>query len=191
MNSLYLEIMPPEKTLSMVEVVKKYGNKLLYFIKGKVNISEDAEDILQEVWYQTSKITDLSELENLSAWLYAVTRNKITDSYRKKKDDLLADFSFEDEDGEINIKEILLADDSNDPDAQLFKDLFWAELMAALDELPEKQRLVFVQNEMEGKTLQMIAEEEGENIKTIISRKSYATKHLRKRLQTLYTDLKS
>ena len=191
MNSLYLEIMPQEKAVSMVEVVKKYGNKLLHFIKGKVNISEDAEDILQEVWYQTSKITDLSELENLSAWLYAVTRNKITDNYRKKKDDLLEELSFVYEDGELSIKEILLADDSDDPDAQLFKDLFWAELMTALEELPEKQRIVFVQNEMEDKTLQMIADEEGENIKTIISRKNYATKHLRKKLQTLYTDLKS
>jgi RNA polymerase sigma factor (sigma-70 family) len=191
MNALYFENMPQEKSVPMIEVVKKYGNKLLYFIKGKVKIVEDAEDILQEVWYQTSKISDLADVENLSAWLYKVTRNKITDNYRKKKDELLEDFSFEDEDGEINIKEILLADENDDPDAQLFKDLFWDELMYALNELPENQRLVFIQNEMEDKTLQMIADEQGENIKTIISRKNYAVKHLRKKLQSLYKEFKN
>jgi RNA polymerase sigma factor (sigma-70 family) len=191
MNALYFENMPQEKSVPMIEVVKKYGNKLLYFIKGKVKIVEDAEDILQEVWYQTSKISDLADVENLSAWLYKVTRNKITDNYRKKKDELLEDFSFEDEDGEINIKEILLADENDDPDAQLFKDLFWDELMSALNELPENQRLVFIQNEMEDKTLQMIADEQGENIKTIISRKNYAVKHLRKKLQSLYKEFKN
>jgi RNA polymerase sigma factor (sigma-70 family) len=191
MNALYFENMPQEKSVPMIGVVKKYGNKLLYFIKGKVKIVEDAEDILQEVWYQTSKISDLADVENLSAWLYKVTRNKITDNYRKKKDELLEDFSFEDEDGEINIKEILLADENDDPDAQLFKDLFWDELMSALNELPENQRLVFIQNEMEDKTLQMIADEQGENIKTIISRKNYAVKHLRKKLQSLYKEFKN
>jgi RNA polymerase sigma factor (sigma-70 family) len=190
MKALYLETMSQKETAPMIDVVKKYGNKLLYFIKGKVNIVEDAEDILQEVWYQTSKISDLADFENLSAWLYKVARNKITDNYRKKKDDLLEDFSFEDEDGEISITEILLADDS-DLEAPYFKDLFWEELMNSLKELPENQRLVFVQNEMEDKTLQLIADEQGENIKTIISRKNYAVKHLRKKLQKVYLEFTS
>ncbi|MBP6575812.1 MAG: sigma-70 family RNA polymerase sigma factor, partial [Chryseobacterium sp.] len=97
----------------------------------------------------------------------------------------------QDEDGELNVKDILLADDSNNPEIAMFKDMFWDELMKALDELPEKQKKVYVQNELEDKTLQEIADEEGENIKTIISRKSYAVKHLRKRLQRLYNDLKN
>ena len=159
------------------------------FINSKVAKTEDAEDILQEVWFQTSRLTNLNELENVGAWLYSVTRNKIIDSYRKKKSESLEDFVYQDEDGELNVKDILLADDSNSPDLGVFKEMFWNELMKALDELPEKQKRVYIQNELEDKTLQEIADEEGENIKTIISRKSYAVKHLRKRLQSLYDDL--
>ena len=72
----------------------------------------------------------------------------------------------------------------------MFKDLFWDELIKALDELPKNQRFVFIENEIEDKTLQKIADETGENLKTIISRKGYATKHLKKRLQHLYNELK-
>jgi RNA polymerase sigma factor (sigma-70 family) len=161
----------------------------LRFINSKVAKTEDAEDILQEVWFQTSRLTNLNELENVGAWLYSVTRNKIIDSYRKKKSESLEDFVYQDEDGELNVKDILLADDSNSPELGVFKEMFWNELMKALDELPEKQKRVYIQNELEDKTLQEIADEEGENIKTIISRKSYAVKHLRKRLQSLYDDL--
>lgn len=191
MDSLSLQQMTETRTASITEVVKNYGSQLLRFINSKVAKTEDAEDILQEVWFQTSRLTNLNELENVGAWLYSVTRNKIIDSYRKKKTESLEDFVYQDEDGELNVKDILLADDSNNPEIAMFKDMFWDELMNALNELPEKQKKVYVQNELEDKTLQEIADEEGENIKTIISRKSYAVKHLRKRLQRLYNDLKN
>lgn len=189
MDSLYLDSMAEKKSVSLTEVVKNYGSQLLRFIKGKVSKTEDAEDILQEVWYQTSRLTNIDELENVGAWLYSVTRNKITDNYRKKKSDSLEDYVYEDEDGSFNVKEILLADDSNNPELKMFKDIFWDELMKALNELPEKQRLVFIQNEIEDLTLQEIADNEGENIKTIISRKGYAVKHLRVKLSHLYKEL--
>ena len=83
--------------------------------------TEDAEDILQEVWYQTSRLTNIDDLENVGAWLYSVTRNKITDNYRKKKSDSLEDYTYEDEDGSFSIKEILLADDSNNPELKCLK----------------------------------------------------------------------
>lgn len=191
MDSLSLPQMTENKTVSVTEVVKKYGSQLLRFINSKVAKTEDAEDILQEVWFQTSRITNLGEIENVGAWLYSVTRNKIIDSYRKKKTESLEDFIYQDEDGDLNVKDILLADDSNNPEIAMFKDMFWEELIKALDELPEKQRRVYIQNELEDKTLQEIADIEGENIKTIISRKSYAVKHLRKKLQQLYNDLKN
>ena len=191
MDSLSLQQMTETRSASITEVVKNYGSQLLRFINSKVAKTEDAEDILQEVWFQTSRLTNLNELENVGAWLYSVTRNKIIDSYRKKKTESLEDFVYQDEDGELNVKDILLADDSNNPEVGMFKDLFWEELMKALDELPEKQKRVYVQNELEDKTLQEIADAEGENIKTIISRKSYAVKHLRKRMQRLYNDLKN
>lgn len=190
MESLSLQPMAEKKSVSITEVVKNYGSQLLRFISSKVAKTEDAEDILQEVWFQTSRLTNLNEIENVGAWLYSVTRNKIIDSYRKKKTESLEDFVYQDEDGDLNVKDILLADDRYSPELSVFKEMFWNELMKALDELPEKQKRVYILNELEDKTLQEIADEEGANIKTIISRKSYAVKHLRKSLQSLYDDLK-
>ena len=172
---------------NVTTIVKNYGNKLLSFIRGKVKSSEDAEDILQEVWYQLSNTLNLDEIESMSGWLYRVAKNKVIDKYRKKPTDYLEEHIFEDEQGNTLIKDILLAD-FNDPAQEELKEMFWATLMNALDELPENQRYVFVQNELEDKTLQEIATETNENIKTIISRKGYAVKHLRKRLQELYTE---
>lgn len=176
-----------KKTIS--QTIKNYSSQMKAFIRGKVNLAEDAEDILQDVWYQFSKLSNLDELENVSAWLYTVSRNKITDFYRKKKTDNLEDQTYEDDEGNFSIKEILLLDDSQSPELAFFKELFWDELLKALDELPEKQREVFVLNEIEDKTLQEIADEKKENIKTIISRKGYAVKHLRKRLYPLYKEI--
>ncbi len=172
------------------QTINMMRKQLFAFIKNKVNIVEDAEDILQEVWYQFSNFSNIDELDNASAWLYAVSRNKIIDFYRKKKTDNLEDYTYENEEGDFSIKDTLLIDDSNNPELAMFKDLFWDELIKALDELPENQRFVFIENEIEDKTLQKIADETGENLKTIISRKGYATKHLKKRLQHLYNELK-
>jgi RNA polymerase sigma factor (sigma-70 family) len=171
------------------QTINKFGKQLFSFIKNKVKIVEDAEDILQEVWYQFSNLSNIDELENASAWLYAVSRNKITDFYRKKKTDHLEDYTYENEEGDFSIKDALLIDDSNNPELAMFKEMFWEELMKALDELPENQRFVFIENEIEDKTLQKIADETGENLKTIISRKGYAMKHLKKRLLPLYNEL--
>ncbi|MBP6048781.1 MAG: sigma-70 family RNA polymerase sigma factor [Chitinophagales bacterium] len=172
------------------QTINMMRKQLFAFIKNKVNIVEDAEDILQEVWYQFSNFSNIDELDNASAWLYAVSRNKIIDFYRKKKTDNLEDYTYENEEGDFSIKDTLLIDDSNNPELAMFKDLFWDELIKALDELPKNQRFVFIENEIEDKTLQKIADETGENLKTIISRKGYATKHLKKRLQHLYNELK-
>ena len=180
-----------EKENIIAQTVKNYGGKLLSFIRPKVNNSEDAEDILQDVWYQFSNLTNISEIVNVSAWLYTVSRNKITDSYRKKKTENLEDFVYEDEDGTFSIKDILLLDDSENPELLAFREEVWKALFSALDELPEKQKLVFTEHEIEGKKLQEIADEQGENLKTIISRKNYAIKHLRKRMTVLYKDLNS
>jgi len=178
-----------EKQNMISEAVAAYGGKLMSYIRPKVNNTEDAEDILQEVWYQFSNLSNISEIVNIGGWLYRVTSNKITDSYRKKKVDNLEDYVYEDSDGEFSIKEILLMDTSSSPELKMFQDEFWKQLMGALDELPEKQKYVFVENEINDRTLQQIADEQEEKLKTIISRKQYAVKHLRKKLQKLYTDL--
>lgn len=178
--------MSKETEKSITKTVNQFGKRLFGFIRGKVKTQEDAEDILQDVWYQLSSLDDLEEVENVSGWLYQVAKNKVIDLYRKKKTDSLEDFNYENDEGEIDFKEILLIDDSESPELQMFKDLFWEELMEALDELPENQRQVFVLNEFEDLTLQEIADKNNENLKTIISRKGYAVKHLRKKLKYLY-----
>lgn len=176
-----------EKNQNILQTVNRYGKQLLGFIRGKVATDEDAEDVLQDVWYQLSSMGEIDAIESISGWLYRVAKNKITDRFRKKKSDSLEDFMFESADGEVHFKEILLAD-AQTPEEAYFKKLFWDELMEALNELPEKQRSVFIQNELEDISLQEIADKTGENIKTIISRKGYAVKHLRERLHTLYQD---
>ncbi|MCB9046864.1 MAG: RNA polymerase sigma factor [Chitinophagales bacterium] len=189
MNYLMDITMPDNRSLNITETVKKYSAQLLGFIRGKVKLLEDAEDVMQDVWYQFSNLADTDEIQSVSGWLYRVARNKITDRYRKQTNDLLDDYLYEDEDGNLSLKDILLADEHNDPELSLFRDTFWDVFMEAIQELPENQRKVFVLNELEGKTLQQIADEEGVPLKTIISRKGYAVKHLRKHLLPLYEEL--
>jgi RNA polymerase sigma factor (sigma-70 family) len=181
--------MAENKSRSITATVKQFGDKLLGFVRQKVNSEEDAQDILQDIWYQLTRLNNAGELENIGAWLYRVARNKIVDGYRKKSTESLEDFGYENEEGELNFKDIFLLDDSNNPEDAFFKELFWEELSKALSELPEKQREVFELNEIEGFTLQEIADKSGANIKTIISRKGYAVKHLHKRLAYLYNEL--
>jgi RNA polymerase sigma factor (sigma-70 family) len=189
MELMMTQIMTEQKNTSITNTIQQFGKKLFGFVRGKVKSNEDAEDILQEVWYQLTNIGNLAELENVGAWLYQVARNKVTDRFRKKTTSSIEDYTFEDEDGEFNYKDILLLDDNNNPELSYFKELFWKEMMLALDELPETQKEVFILNEIEDLTLQEIADRKAENIKTIISRKSYAVKHLRKKLNYLYQEI--
>jgi len=174
-----------QRQQSIQDAVQNYGKRLFSFIRGRVKNDQDAEDILQDVWYQLSAIIETEPIELLSSWLYRVSRNRIVDKKRKQKTQSLEDLAFKDKDGEMVFPEALLADDRN-PETELerlyFRELFYE----ALSELPEKQRAVFVWNELEDLTLQQIADKTGESIKTIISRKRYAVVHLRKQLQELY-----
>lgn len=187
--TLIIRMNDTQQNKTASQTINRFRKQLFSFIKDKVNIIEDAEDILQEVWYQFSKLSNIDDLENAGAWLYTVSRNKITDFYRRKKTKNLEDYTYEDEEGDFSIKDALLIDDSSSPELAMFKESFWIELMKALDELPENQRYVFIENEIEDKTLQQIANETGENVKTIISRKGYAMKHLKNRLLPLYNEL--
>ncbi|MFT5347846.1 MAG: RNA polymerase sigma factor (sigma-70 family) [Arcticibacterium sp.] len=174
---------------SVSKTIGTYGNQVLGFIKSKVSNNEDAKDILQDVWVQLSRLTNIDDIESISGWLYRVARNRITDNYRKKKPDSLSDVVKENDEGDFYFKEILMADDSDNPELAMFKEVFWDELTDALAELPEKQRDAFVQNEIEDFTMQEIADKAGVSIKTIISRKGYAVKHLRQKLDYLYNEL--
>lgn len=189
MNADVTSNMSDNSKNTISNTITKFGKGLTSFIRGKVSSSEDAEDIAQEVWYQLSNFSNIDDIESISGWLYQVARNKITDLYRKKKPEPLENYSYENDEGEFSFKEMLLLDDSENPDLALFKELFWSELLKALEELPENQKQVFILNEIEDFTLQEIADQTNENLKTIISRKGYAVKYLRKKLNYLYQEL--
>jgi len=186
---------PPDISISMTKkqnqtvgrAIQQYSQRLFQFIRGKVPTNADAEDILQDVWYQFSRVIDTEPIEQASGWLFKVARNRITDTYRKKKNEALEDYAYEDEEGDMLFKEILLAD-NHTPETAMWREIFWEELFAALEELPEAQRNVFIWNEIEGQTFQEISDNTGVNIKTLISRKGYAVKFLRTRLATLYAE---
>src|SRR5690606_28701235 len=175
-----------EKENIVSRSVEKYGSKLMAFIRPKVRNSEDAEDILQEVWYQFSNLSNISDIVNISSWLFSVTRNKITDRYCKKSTENLEDFTYEDEEGILVIKEFLLEDNHGNPELKMFQDEIWNEVFKAVDALTQKQKFVYIENEIEGKTLQQIADELNENLKTIIRRKKNDIKYLTNRLNHHY-----
>jgi RNA polymerase sigma factor (sigma-70 family) len=181
--------MSEDSTISITNTIRQFRKKLFGFVRGRVNSNEDAEDILQEVWYQLSNMSNLNDITNMSAWLFQVARNKLVDSSRKKSNLLLDDFMIEGEEGELNFKDVLLSDDRSNPEFSFVKEMLWNELLKAIDELPIAQKEVFVMNELEDMTLKQIAEKTGENLKTIISRKGYAVKYLRTRLNYIYQEL--
>lgn len=173
---------------NIVQAIKDYGRQLLGFIRGRVDTAEDAEDILQDVWYQFSSQARLEDIESISGWLYQVAKNRITDNRRKKKSVSLPGYAG-DEGEEGWMVPAFMTEKTNDAETIYLQKIFRETFFEALQELPENQRTVFVRHELEGMTLQEIADNDGDNIKTIISRKRYAVSHLRKRLEFLYNDL--
>ncbi len=173
---------------NITQTIKEYSRRLLGFIKQRVSGNEDAEDILQDVFYQFAGSTE--PIEQVGSWLFTVARNKITDRYRKHKLPLADDiFGISQENDEsFDWKEIVLAADTN-PETEYLRNLFWEELQFALDELPAEQREVFVQNEIEGIAFKEIAAQTGVSVATLISRKRYAVLHLRERLLVLKNEL--
>lgn len=172
---------------NITEVINTYSKRLMGFIRKRVSNEADAEDILQDVFYQF--IGNTKPIEQLTAWLFTVTRNKITDRQRKHKPELLDDLYTENEDGESFDWSDLFPDENANPENEYLRNLFWDALHTALDELPAQQREVFIQNEIEGIPFKTIAEETGEAINTLISRKRYAVLHLRERLGSLRDEL--
>ena len=180
--------MAAERNKNITHTIKAISNRLFGFIKQRVSSNEDAEDILQDVFYQFAGNTE--PIEQATAWLYKVARNKITDSYRKKKlplaDDILS--NGETEEDSFNWKEVMFSDAAT-PETEYLRNIFWEELKAALDELPAEQREVFIQNEVDGIAFKDIAVAGGESVATLISRKRYAVLHLRNRLSVLKDEL--
>jgi RNA polymerase sigma factor, sigma-70 family len=171
-------------------IYEEYRDELKGFIFKRVRLKEDMEDILQNVFYSLVNL-DLSEnpIEHISAWLYKVTRNQITDYYRKRKEESLP--AYDDEEDQQFIKEIVefLSDPDDTPETQFLRSLVWIELEKALDELPAEQRSVFELTELEGFSNKEISESTGIPVNTLLSRKRYAILYLRERLADFYLEL--
>jgi len=180
--------MTAERNKNITGTIKAMSKRLFGFIKQRVASTEDAEDILQDVFYQFAGNTE--PIEQVGSWLYRVARNKITDSYRKQKmplaDDVLV--GMESDEAMMDWKEMLLPSDSN-PETAYLRNLFWEALQQALDELPDEQSSVFVQNEIEGIPFKDIEQQTGVSVATLISRKRYAVLHLRDRLSVLKDEI--
>lgn len=172
----------------------KEKDKLLGFIRNRVSSVEEAEDILQDVFYQfVAGFEGIESLDRVTSWLYSVARNKIIDRYRRdavrpQKTTFLAQSGKREEEGPLSLQEIL-PDLDNSPESTLLREAIWDEIMDALEELPADQREIFILNEMEEKSFRDIAEETGVSINTLLSRKRYAIITLRKRLQKFYNDV--
>lgn len=180
--------MTAERNKNITHTIKDISKRLFGFIRQRVASTEDAEDILQEVFYQFAGNTE--PIEQATGWLYKVARNKITDNYRKHKLPLAEDIFGNEtvEEDNFNWKEMLLPSDAT-PETEYLRNIFWEELKAALDELPPAQREVFILNEIEGISFKDIALQTGEPMATLISRKRYAVLHLRNRLMVLKDEL--
>ncbi len=168
-------------------------DKLLGFIRSRVSSVEEAEDILQDVFFQfVSGFETIESLDRVTSWLYSVARNKIIDRYRRdaarpKRTDFEL-ISGKDEDSPLTLQDIL-PDLDNTPEATLLREAIWDEITDALAELPAEQREIFILNEIEEKGFREISEETGVSINTLLSRKRYAIMALRKRLQKFYNDV--
>jgi RNA polymerase sigma factor (sigma-70 family) len=180
--------MTAERNKYITNTIKSISQRLFAFIKQRVGSTEDAEDILQDVFYQFAGNTE--PIEQATSWLYTVARNKITDSYRKHKLPLAEDMFSRPDTGEdsINWQEYLVPADAT-PESEYLRNLFWEALQAALDELPAEQRDVFIKNEIEGIPFKDIANQTGDLVATLISRKRYAVLHLRQRLGNLKNEI--
>lgn len=179
--------MTEARTKTLTDVINQYSKRLMGFIRKRVSNEADAEDILQDVFYQF--VGNTKPIEQLTAWLFAVTRNKIIDKQRKHKPELLEDI-YSDADGESNFEWTdIFFDNSRNPENEYLRNMFWEALNSALEELPEAQRQVFILNEIEGVPFKTIAEQTGETINTLLSRKRYAVLHLRERLGSLRDEL--
>ena len=184
-----LERMALEQDQRISEVVEREQSRLRNFIRRRVADPRDAEDIAQEVFYQLVEANRLlMPIEHVTAWLYRVARNRITDLFRKKKPENFSDAIVENEEGEVFRFEDLLPSPDAGPDALYVRQVLLEELEFAIDELPDEQREVFVAQELEGRSFKELSAESGVSINTLLSRKWYAVLALRERLQAIYDE---
>ncbi len=178
-----------EQDRQISEIVAGERSRLRNFIRRRVPDPADAEDIVQEVFYELVEANRLlMPIEHVTGWLFRVARNRITDLFRRKKAEAFSDAAIETEDGEqLQIEDLLPSPDAG-PEALYFRHALLDELEVTLDELPAEQREVFVAHEVEGRSFKELSAETGVNVNTLLARKRYAVLHLRERLQNIYDE---
>jgi RNA polymerase sigma factor (sigma-70 family) len=178
-----------EQDKRIAETVLRERGQLRNFIRRRVPDATEAEDILQDVFFEFMEAYRLPEpIEQVGAWLYRVARNRIVDRFRKKKEEPLPKLSGDD--GDEHWLDELLPSSEAGPEAAYARTVLVEELYAALEELPKAQRDVFIAHELEGRSFKDLAEESGVGMSTLLARKRYAVQHLRARLQLIYDEFK-
>jgi RNA polymerase sigma factor (sigma-70 family) len=178
----------PDQRIS--EVVNREQSRLRNFIRRRVPDPRDAEDILQDVFYELVEANRmLMPIEHLTGWLFRVARNRITDLFRKKRPESFSEpgAAGDDDDEPLPFEDLLPSPDAG-PEALYARRVLLEELESAVAELPPDQREVFVGHELEGRSFKQMAAETGVSVNTLLSRKRYAVLHLRERLQTIYDE---
>jgi RNA polymerase sigma factor (sigma-70 family) len=177
----------PDREIS--EIVAEQRARLRNFIRRRVPNPSDAEDIVQEVFYELVEANRLlMPIEQVTGWLFRVARNRIIDLLRKKKPQTFSDAAVEGEGGEMLYIEDLLPSADAGPEALYIGNVLHDTLELAIDELPDDQRDVFVAHELEGRSFKEMAAATGVGVNTLLSRKRYAVLHLRERLQSVYDE---
>src|SRR5438874_9790626 len=180
-----------EQDQRISEVVKRERSRLFSFIRRRVPDSRDAEDILQDVFYELVEANRLlMPIDHVTGWLFRVARNRIIDLLRKRKPESFSDTTVVNEEGDLLQFEDLLPSPDAGPEALYARHLLLDELELAVDELPHDQREVFVAHEFEGRSFKEIATATGVSVNTLLSRKRYAVLHLRERLQSIHDELR-
>ena len=182
-----------EQDERLTETIGREQGRLRNFIRRRVDDESDAEDILQDVFYELIEAYRLTKpIEQVGAWLYRVARNRIIDRFRKKKpESLSADTVPEGDDGDRISFEDLLPSPEAGPEATYARSILLEELEEALDDLPEEQRKIFLAHEFEGKSFKELAAETGLSVNTLLSRKHHAVLYLRGRLKSIYEEFLS
>ena len=184
-----LERMALEQDQRISEVVKLEQSRLRNFIRRRVPDPRDADDILQDVFYELVEANRLlMPIEHVTGWLFRVARNRITDLFRKKKPESFSDAAVAHEDGDLLQVEDLLPSPDAGPEALYARNALLDALELAIDELPDEQREVFMAHELGGRSFKEMAAETGVSVNTLLSRKRYAVRRLRERLQSMYDE---
>jgi RNA polymerase sigma factor (sigma-70 family) len=191
-DALSIKFMTDEQNHRIVETIEREQSRLRNFIRKRVLDESEAEDILQEVFYELVQAYRLMKpVEQVGAWLYRVARNRIIDRFRKRKPEAArSNVSTGDEEGEMFPWEDVLPSPDAGPEAAYAREVLIDEIDAALDELPDGQREVFVAHELEGRSFNDLAAATGLSVNTLLSRKHYAVLHLRRRLRAIYDEFK-